>query len=618
MLRAIRAASRMTKDIVAKNKSSILRRNLIHPVNHDKFSAIDSRNMFFARPAVLGRAQVLPTSACLPAEEKNQKKYFNGNANRSSTKFLLLSTSIIAVSILFWFVLKKINSKLIGDVRELIARYTEVSNLVLESKILLNDLFIEKNKLIKDNEKIKLLEEQIEGKRKAIFDITKKLYIKFSTGEEKLTSGDIQVLNSDLEKILADIKNNIGGDVISSFFTPGSDAEWGRPQVILMHTPERELFCGVIHPQAALFERCFDMQEAFREHRQFIKLLQDNGSKVYTLKEILLAGTIDKNGNVEKSKSLDDLRVFAKQFLKIDASHLPPELKNMQSEYLDHTIEQLSPQELVDIIFHQPTVHLYPDNKNTGLSAKYEISPLMNAYFLRDQMITTKNGIVIANLNSPQRAPEIQVIKFALKKLGIKPIYEVSGKGRLEGGDFLTAGEVSFIGQGLRTNAEGVKQLLDNNVFGSRFVAVVKDSWCNQEEMHLDTYFNIISPKLAVLVDLRMNEDQQAAPIKTFVDVYEFINDRYRLVHSNLNFRSYLEDHLGFKLIPVSRKEQNNYGINFLTVAPNKIFAVQGSMSEKYKKSLEEAGIQITWVKFDALTGGYGAAHCTTQPIVRK
>jgi len=76
-------------------------------------------------------------------------------------------------------------------------------------------------------------------------------------------------------------------------------------------------------------------------------------------------------------------------------------------------------------------------------------------------------------LNSVQRAPETKIIKFVLKKLGITPIYEVKGGGRLEGGDYFSAGEIAFIGQGLRTNAEGVKQLLENRVFGTPLVAVV-------------------------------------------------------------------------------------------------------------------------------------------------
>jgi arginine deiminase len=169
-------------------------------------------------------------------------------------------------------------------------------------------------------------------------------------------------------------------------------------------------------------------------------------------------------------------------------------MRETQRKYKEETIVKLSPRELVQIILFQPTVHLYPTSANTGLRATYEVSPVMNLYFCRDQMITTAKGVVIAKMNSPQRAVETKIMKFVLSKLGIRPIYEVVGKGRLEGGDYFSAGDMAFIGQGLRTNGEGVKQLLGNKVFGLPKVAVVKDSWRTQEEMHLDTYFNIIGP----------------------------------------------------------------------------------------------------------------------------
>ena len=72
-----------------------------------------------------------------------------------------------------------------------------------------------------------------------------------------------------------------------------------------------------------------------------------------------------------------------------------------------------------------------------------------------------------------------------------------------------------------------------------------------------------------------------------------------------------------FKLIPVSRNDQLNYGINFLTIAPNKILAIDG-VSIEYKQTLKDAGVDATWMDFHNLTGGYGAAHCTTQVLLRQ
>lgn len=400
----------------------------------------------------------------------------------------------------------------------------------------------------------------------------------------------------------------------------GQKAEWEHPKKILMHTPEDEVFMGVLHPEAALFEKPFNLKIADAEHLKYIDRLREHGAEVYRVVDVLLKGTIDEQGRTIPSPELDTLREFAGSCLKFDNSALKEPDKGQQEKYKQEILFQLTPYELVKIILQRPTIHLRQTEKNTGLSATYEISPLMNLYFLRDQMITTAKGIVIARMNAVQRVHETKIIKFVIKKLGITPIYEVKGMGRLEGGDYFSAGEVAFIGQGLRTNAEGVKQLLEHQVFGIPHVAVVKDNWKNQEEMHLDTYFNIIGPKLAVMVDLRMHNPGKKPELKGIsskVDVYRLEKEGYRRVIKDMDFQQYLEEELGYTIIPVSRKDQNLYGINFLTVAPGKIFAIDG-VSKAYKDALKKNGVDAVWMDFGELTKGYGAAHCTTQVLLRE
>ena len=105
--------------------------------------------------------------------------------------------------------------------------------------------------------------------------------------------------------------------------------------------------------------------------------------------------------------------------------------------------------------------------------------------------------------------------------------------------------------------------------------------------------------------------------ISSKVDVYKLGENGYELKTRDMDFQQYLEKELGFKVIPVSRKDQNLYGINFLTVAPNKIFAIDG-VSTAYKQTLRENGVDATWMDFGELTKGYGAAHCTTQVLLRE
>lgn len=404
----------------------------------------------------------------------------------------------------------------------------------------------------------------------------------------------------------------------------GCRAEWDIPTDVLVHTPGDELFLGVIHPEAALFERAFSVGGAAAEHRDYIRLLRQRGARVYTVVETLLAGTVDGKGRALAGRDLDELRAFAKQFITVDASALPPEEQKEQEGYLDDTLAGLHPHELVEIILQCPTVHLRPSLvPNTRYTASYEMSPVMNLYFCRDQQITTAPGVVMGRMNSEQRAIETTIMRFVLQKLGVEPIYEVTGDGRLEGGDFIPAGDTAFIGQGLRTNAEGVRQLLEHRVFGVPRVVVVKDPWQNQDQMHLDTYFNIISPNLAVLVEERMDVRDEAGEItqparpdrRCKIDIYELRDERYELARADTDFQAFLEDEMGFRLIPVSNDDQLNYGINFLCVGSNRILGIAG-VSQSYRDRLR--GVRATWMDFSNLTGGYGAAHCSTQVLHRQ
>lgn len=399
----------------------------------------------------------------------------------------------------------------------------------------------------------------------------------------------------------------------------GARAEWDQARLILMHTPGEEILHGVIHPAAALFEKPFSLEEARRQHKNYIALLEQEGAVVHTVVQTLLAGTMDGQGRALPGPALDELREFAGRFLVYNTARLAPEEQERQEQYKQEVLAALSPQGLVAVILEQPTVHLHPTEINTGFTATYQSSPIMNLYFCRDQVITTAKGVVVARMNSPQRFVETEIIKFVLRKLGIEPIYEVAGEGRLEGGDYFSAGDIAFIGQGLRTNAEGIQQLLDNQVFGLPRVAVVKDFWEDQEEMHLDTYFNIINPRLAALVDLRMRlpgrePDPMMVPL---VDVYELQDGVYVKTVADRNFQDFLEQDLGYTLIPASREDQNRYGLNFLTVRSDRILAIDG-VSDDYKQRLQEHGVDATWMDFGALTSGYGAAHCTTQVLVRE
>ncbi len=383
--------------------------------------------------------------------------------------------------------------------------------------------------------------------------------------------------------------------------------------IILMHEPTEELFLGVIHPDAALFSDYFDIEKAAKEHAAYRAALEKAGAKVLTVRGILLESTIDKDGNAIEGKELDDLRRFASKFLTYNTSLIPEEEK-AQARYKKMIIERASPKDLVKMIMLQPEIVLSYTESNTGFAATYIQRPIMNIFFMRDQMISTAKGIVIGRMHSAQRQLECDIAEFCLDKIGFPPIHKIEGENAyLEGGDFLPFGDYAFIGCGLRTTQAAVDQLLEQDLIGCNRLVVVKDNWGEQEQMHLDTYFNIIDRDLCTLSEARYLA-ARSDPQYLTIDIWEreSSDEPYRKAFSDISFVDFVEDELKMKIIPISRQDELTYANNFLTVAPRKIMAVAGQSAE-LQEAFKSNFVDVTWVPLSNLTKGYGAAHCMTQ-----
>ena len=71
----------------------------------------------------------------------------------------------------------------------------------------------------------------------------------------------------------------------------GSAAEGDEAKVILVHTPGDELFSGVVHPEAALYEAPFNIEAAAGEHLGYVEELEEFGVEVHQVSEVLLKNT---------------------------------------------------------------------------------------------------------------------------------------------------------------------------------------------------------------------------------------------------------------------------------------------------------------------------------------
>ena len=382
-------------------------------------------------------------------------------------------------------------------------------------------------------------------------------------------------------------------------------AEWLKAGDILMHTPGQELFNGVIHPSAGLFEDYFDVDKAAEEHRGYINMLEKNGIRVHTVLGIL------------NEVGIDSLRVLAEKVLIYDISSMPDEDAEKMEGYRNEVLLKMSRNDLIRCILLQPTVKLSKTDNNTGYEAQYIQSPLMNLYFTRDQSITTPRGHIICNMNSSQRAPETEIVNLCYEHLGLKPIMRITGEGRMEGGDYIPAGNISLIGCGMRTNDEGIRQMMEADAFGHDTVVVVRDHKLWQMQMHLDTHFNIIDKDLCTMVSSRLNA-QPADPEYNTCDIWarQPGTKEYTLWKRDQPFVEYMRGR-GFQIIPIDYEDEMHYANNFLTIAPRHIMAV-GGQSEELQQRFRDAGVNVEWIPLENLIGGYGAAHCMTQVLQRE
>lgn len=392
-------------------------------------------------------------------------------------------------------------------------------------------------------------------------------------------------------------------------------AEYDRARIVLMHEPGAEIMLGTLHPDAALFKCYLDADSAKAEHRNYQQILRDQGVEVKTLKEMLLTGCVDENQHWIEGPATDALRQLTSQSITfIIEDGLQEE---DVEEYKQQMLKQYTPNEIVRILLLQPEITLKKTAINTGVEAAYKLNPLMNMFFMRDQMISTSKGLVIGKMNSSQRRRECDLVEFALKRIGKKPIYRIQGDDAfLEGGDFIPMRDYAMIGCGLRTTPSAIQQLMNHDLLGKDTLVVVKDSWKSQIQMHLDTYCNVIDEDLFTMCNNRVVAKPGDKDFLT-VDIYARKGtDPYRKVVEGQPFLEFLSKR-GVEIIPILPEDEEHFGNNFICLQGREIVMVDGQ-SEVLQRQLEEKGVKVHWAPLYNLTCGYGAAHCMTQMIGRS
>lgn len=390
-------------------------------------------------------------------------------------------------------------------------------------------------------------------------------------------------------------------------------AEWDRAKVVLLCQPQIETLFAILETNSANFLYPFDLKKAIEEHRNFRRKIEEFGAKVYDLREML----VQKCAHEVSEENLRRLREFALRSVKYAFQGITEEDRSLLLSNLRRTIETLSPEVLADIIILRPIINISYNPRaldpTTRFLSSYCLDPANNLYFMRDGMLTTKEGVVVGNFTLDVRKVENDIVELALRQMGIEPIYRVKEPGHAEGGDFMPAGDFVLQGVGLLTDEEGAKQMIENGVYGNVEIGLVRDPNPGMEEMHLDTYFNFLGRDLALLSEDRMIEGRE--PI---VEVFEPVaEDRPSYKRKGeLSLKEYLVEK-GFEIFPITVEEQRNFAPNFLLLEDRRLVGV-AQAGEPFAERLKQWGVKAELLDFSALTGGYGGPHCMSQVILRE
>lgn len=384
------------------------------------------------------------------------------------------------------------------------------------------------------------------------------------------------------------------------------ESELDRAHTVIVHEPMDEVFFSSLHPSGSLYERGTSTKLVRDANRELQKTFAGRAINVVKITDVL------------ESASHENLLQIASSLLEYfyhgDMEQLAPDLRSriqqqLSDEYKLEALKDYGNKDLVRVIINRPRVHLNIADKNTPLVLEFvELRPLGNLVFTRDPQIVTDKGVVIGHLNSPQREGETLIMERVFEILKIPVVGKCPSDCFLEGGDFIPVGDHAFLGIGLRSNFATATYLMDNRLVGyPKFVIVQDTTDLNQDRMHLDTFFNIIGHRSAVILDSLTNRKLRRTAI-------EFTRQEDGFIKTcEMDFVDYLEQVLQYQLISVCEEHQLAYAVNFVQLGGevSDIITIN-PLTESYIKQSKVQGL-ITYVEFEGIKRMYGAGHCSTQ-----
>jgi N-dimethylarginine dimethylaminohydrolase len=213
----------------------------------------------------------------------------------------------------------------------------------------------------------------------------------------------------------------------------------------------------------------------------------------------------------------------------------------------------------------------------------------LDAIYVRDASIVTPRGVVLCRMGKPAREHEPAAQGRDLSSLGCALLGAIDPPGRLEGGDVVWFDERTVaVGQGYRTNADGLRQLRDLLGSGVDVIDVPLPHYRGPSDVfHLMSIISPVDRDLAVVYSPLM-------PVP---------------------FRQWLAAR-GIGFVEVPDAEFDSMGANVLAIAPRRAVMVDGNPETRAR--LEAHGVEVaTYDGSEISLKGGGGPTCLTRPLAR-
>ena len=214
-----------------------------------------------------------------------------------------------------------------------------------------------------------------------------------------------------------------------------------------------------------------------------------------------------------------------------------------------------------------------------------------DAIFVHDPVIVTDRGAILLRMGKALRRGEEEAVGRRLEGAGVPVLYRLHGDACAEGGDLVWIDHDTLaVGQGFRTNAEGLRQLREAlDPLGVRTVPVDLPYGDGPDAcLHLMSLLSLVRANLAVVYEPLL-------PVP---------------LHQLLAAR-------GVTFVRVPDEEFGTLGGNVLAVAPGECVQLEGNPVTRAR--LEKAGCRVRTYRGEEISlKAEGGPTCLTRPILRR